>query len=110
MPPPDPKAKGPPWQAAPVSQNSLPCSGDLPKRSRNFKHDLCCRRYSLCALSRSHRRPARLGRAAAMKNASETLVCQINAIADFVCQSSLERDELRALAKELHAQPGEPRR
>jgi hypothetical protein len=36
-----------------------------------------------------------------MKNSSETLVCQINAIADFVCQSSLERNELRALANEL---------
>ena len=36
-----------------------------------------------------------------MKNASETLACQINAIADFACQSSVEHNDLRVLANEL---------
>lgn len=36
-----------------------------------------------------------------MKNASETLVCQITAIADFVCQSSGEPDAHRKFAAEL---------
>jgi hypothetical protein len=38
-----------------------------------------------------------------MKNASETLVCQLTAITDYVCQSSsLDIAELRALAGEFH--------
>ena len=36
-----------------------------------------------------------------MKNLPETLVCQINATADFVCQSPLDLAELRALANDL---------
>ena len=39
---------------------------------------------------------------AAMINESKTLLCQLTAIADFVCQSPLDLAELRALAGEFH--------